>query len=144
MLKVAPCTVLRSYNQIFSGWWVTTILYNYGATICELRYKAIWCVSIWLVCNQFHGQPISKWHGVPRFSQWEYEEKKLKKSRRRHEWFLEFWRILDKVYFIKITRLITNFVQRKSNIIKIKARGLPLVKKSDTLKIFSTEPVFSV
>ena len=45
---------------------------------------------------------------------------------------LSLWRILDKVYFFKI-RLITNFVQRKSNIIKIKARrGLPLVKKSDT------------
>ena len=31
MLKVAPCTVVRSYIQIFSAWWVTTILYNYGA-----------------------------------------------------------------------------------------------------------------
>ena len=38
MLKVAPCTVVRSYNQIFSAWWVTTILYSYGATLCELRY----------------------------------------------------------------------------------------------------------
>ena len=38
MLKVAPCTVVRSYNQIFSAWWVTTISYNYGATL-ELRYK---------------------------------------------------------------------------------------------------------
>ena len=57
---------------------------------------------------------------------------------------LSLWRILDKVYFFKI-RLITNFVQRKSNIIKIKARrGLPLVKKSDTLKIFSTEPVIAI
>ena len=45
MLKVAPCTVVRlyghtvvwSYIQIFSAWWVTTILYNYGATPCELR-----------------------------------------------------------------------------------------------------------
>ena len=36
MLKVAPCTAIRSYNQIFSAWWVTTILYNYGATLCEL------------------------------------------------------------------------------------------------------------
>ena len=38
MLKVAPCTVVRSYIQIFSAWWVTTILYNYVATLCELRY----------------------------------------------------------------------------------------------------------
>ena len=28
----------RSYVPIFSAWWVTTILYNYGATLCELRY----------------------------------------------------------------------------------------------------------
>ena len=27
MLKAAPCMVVRSYNQIFSAWWVTTILY---------------------------------------------------------------------------------------------------------------------
>ena len=43
MLKVAPCTlglsVVRSYIQIFSAWWVTTILYNYGATLCELHYN---------------------------------------------------------------------------------------------------------
>ena len=38
ILKVAPCTVVRSYIQFFSAWWVTTILYNYGATLCELRY----------------------------------------------------------------------------------------------------------
>ena len=25
--------VVQSYNQIFSAWWVTTILYNYGATL---------------------------------------------------------------------------------------------------------------
>ena len=31
-------TVVRSYIQIFSAWWVTTILYDYGATFCELRY----------------------------------------------------------------------------------------------------------
>ena len=36
MLKVAPCTVVRSYIQIFSAWWVTTILYNYGATRAPL------------------------------------------------------------------------------------------------------------
>ena len=30
VLKVAPCTVVRSYIQIFSARWVTTILYNYG------------------------------------------------------------------------------------------------------------------
>ena len=38
MLKVATCTVVRSYIQIFSAWWVATILHNYGATLCELRY----------------------------------------------------------------------------------------------------------
>ena len=54
MLKVAPCTVgrtvvrsvVRSYGrtvvrsniQIFSARWVTTILYNYEATLCELHY----------------------------------------------------------------------------------------------------------
>ena len=32
-------TVVRSYIQIFSTRWVTIILYNYGATLCELRYK---------------------------------------------------------------------------------------------------------
>ena len=32
-------TVVRSYIQIFSTWWVTIILYNYGATLCELHYK---------------------------------------------------------------------------------------------------------
>ena len=39
MLKIVPCTVVRSYIQIFSAWWVITILYNYGATLCELRYN---------------------------------------------------------------------------------------------------------
>ena len=43
MLKVAPCmvghTAVRSYIQIFSAWWDTTILYNYGAILCELRYE---------------------------------------------------------------------------------------------------------
>ena len=35
--------VVRSYNQIFSAWWVTitTILYIYGTTLCELRYKKV-------------------------------------------------------------------------------------------------------
>ena len=42
MLKVAPCTVVRSYIQIFSAWWVTTILYNYGATLCGFRYNGVW------------------------------------------------------------------------------------------------------
>ena len=32
-------TVVRSYIQIFSTWWVTITLYNYEATLCELRYK---------------------------------------------------------------------------------------------------------
>ena len=39
--KVAPCTVVQSYIKIFLAWWVTTILYNYGATLCELCYKII-------------------------------------------------------------------------------------------------------
>ena len=38
MFKVAPCTVVWSYNQIFSAWWVTTILHNYGATLCKFRH----------------------------------------------------------------------------------------------------------
>ena len=42
MLKVAPCTVVPSYIQTFSASWVTTNLYNYGATLCELRYKSYW------------------------------------------------------------------------------------------------------
>ena len=32
-------TVVRLYIQIFSAWWVTTILYNYGATLGELGYE---------------------------------------------------------------------------------------------------------
>ena len=43
MLKVAPCTVVRSYIQIFSARWVTTILHNCGATLCELRYNLLFC-----------------------------------------------------------------------------------------------------
>ena len=35
-------TVVLSYNQIFSAWWVTTISYNYGATL-ELRYNRDGC-----------------------------------------------------------------------------------------------------
>ena len=41
MLKVASYTVVLSYIQIFLAWWVTTILYNYGATLCELHYDGI-------------------------------------------------------------------------------------------------------
>ena len=32
-------TVVQSYIQIFSAWWVTTILYNYGAKLCKLHYN---------------------------------------------------------------------------------------------------------
>ena len=44
-------TVVRSYNQIFSTWWVTTISCSYGATL-ELRYKLrYWCrlrhIELW-------------------------------------------------------------------------------------------------
>ena len=35
------CTVVRSYNQIFWAWLVTTISYSYGATLCELRYDIL-------------------------------------------------------------------------------------------------------
>ena len=41
MLKVAPCTVIRLYIQIVLAWWVATILYNYGATLCELHYQSL-------------------------------------------------------------------------------------------------------
>ena len=30
-------TVVQSYIQIFSAWWVTTFSYNYGATLRVLR-----------------------------------------------------------------------------------------------------------
>ena len=53
MLKVAPCTVARSYIQIFSAWWVTTILYSYGATLCELRYNAVGVlIGQWPILNK--------------------------------------------------------------------------------------------
>ena len=39
MLKVTPCTFVRSYIQIFLAWCVTIILYDNGATLCELRYQ---------------------------------------------------------------------------------------------------------
>ena len=40
MLKVAPCAVIRLYvHPNFLAWWVTTTLYNYGATLCELHYN---------------------------------------------------------------------------------------------------------
>ena len=31
--------VVWLYIQIFLAWWVTTILYNYGAMLCELGYN---------------------------------------------------------------------------------------------------------
>ena len=34
--------VVRLYIQIFLAWWVTTILYNYGATLCELCYNSLY------------------------------------------------------------------------------------------------------
>ena len=42
MLKVAAWMVIQLYIQIFLAWWVTIILYNYGATLCELRYKSLY------------------------------------------------------------------------------------------------------
>ena len=41
-------TVVRSYIQIFSAWCVTTILYNYGATLCELRYYTSF-INYWII-----------------------------------------------------------------------------------------------
>ena len=56
MLKVAPCTIVRSYGRMVVRsygrtvvrsygrtvvryvWVTTTILYNYGAMLCEFRY----------------------------------------------------------------------------------------------------------
>ena len=60
MLK-APCMVIRSYgrmgvrsyNQIFLAWWVTTILYNYGAMLCKLCYKSYF--FLWM------NQKLTKW-----------------------------------------------------------------------------------
>ena len=53
MLKVAPCTVIRSYGRTvvhpnFFGKWVTTVLYNYGAMLCELCYKLSQNISDYL------------------------------------------------------------------------------------------------
>ena len=40
MLKVAPCMVSHTVvHPNFFSLMVTTILYNYGATLCELRYE---------------------------------------------------------------------------------------------------------
>ena len=58
MLKVAPCyscMVVQLYIQIFSAWWVTTILYNYGATQALLWYK--WKFDTYPNVNFF-----SDWH----------------------------------------------------------------------------------
>ena len=42
-------TVVWSYIQIFSAWWVTTILYNYGATLCELRCNSYYYSFIFFI-----------------------------------------------------------------------------------------------
>ena len=44
---------VRSYNQIFLAWWVITILYNYGATLCKLCYKSYF--FLWM------NQKLTKW-----------------------------------------------------------------------------------
>ena len=44
---------IRPYNQIFLAWWVTTILYNYGATLCKLCYKSYF--FLWM------NQKLTKW-----------------------------------------------------------------------------------
>ena len=52
-------TILRSYNQIFSAWWVTTFSYNYGATL-ELRYKnSAYYLTIHSVLKE--QKPIVSW-----------------------------------------------------------------------------------
>ena len=62
MLKLVPCTVVQSYIQIFSAWWVTTILYNYGASLCELRYKRDTCITYHMVSERFtEHNSISIW-----------------------------------------------------------------------------------
>ena len=66
MLKVTPCTVVQSYSctvlqlysltvvqsyiQIFSARWVTTIFYNYGATLCKL------CYNLCVFCKTMNGK----------------------------------------------------------------------------------------
>ena len=54
MLKVAPCTVARSYIQIFWAWWVATILYSYGATratkTCEHQNSG--AAQLWFVVSE--------------------------------------------------------------------------------------------
>ena len=70
MLKVAPCTVVRSYGRTvvrsygrtvvhpnFFGLMVTTILYNYGATLCELRYDRSHQCQFWLSTSIFTIEP---------------------------------------------------------------------------------------
>ena len=52
MAKIVPVVQLgRTVAvQIFSAWWVATILYNYEATLrCEPRYYYAY-LFIWLVC----------------------------------------------------------------------------------------------
>ena len=49
--------VIQSYTQIFSAWWVTTILYNYGAMLCELRYYKAACVCSCTV-EKFYWFPL--------------------------------------------------------------------------------------
>ena len=44
---------VQSYNQIFLAWWVTTILYNYGATLCKLCFKSYF--FLWM------NQKLTKW-----------------------------------------------------------------------------------
>ena len=62
---------IRPYNQIFLAWWVTTILYNYGATLCKLCYKSYF--FLWM------NQKLTKW------SSQEIEiEKEAQKKKVRH------------------------------------------------------------
>ena len=45
------CMVVQLYIQIFSAWWVTTIFYNYGAKLCDLRYYLLSVVSLRIVVS---------------------------------------------------------------------------------------------
>ena len=57
MLKVAPCTVVQPYGRTVVqpnlAWWVTTILYNFGAILCKLCYKSYF--FLWM------NQKLTKW-----------------------------------------------------------------------------------
>ena len=64
MLKVAPCTVVQSYNQIFLAWWATTILYIYGATIQQQTLNTITIHEKCKVDSKENYQRFWEWQGL--------------------------------------------------------------------------------